>query len=211
MDFRLYVVLDRQYLDKNPELLIQEIIEGGCSLLQYRDKTGSKEDFSDLAGRLYRIARRRNIPFIINDRVDIAKGLGVEGVHLGKGDCPVKEARLLLGGEKIIGRSVHNLEEAKEAEKEGADYLGIGPVFSSSTKSDNRPSISRELLKEIAEKTKIPVVAIGGIKADNIEELLNFGIKNFAISADILLAPDPKKQVEIIKEKLKTRERDNEK
>ncbi len=202
MDFRLYVILDRRYLNGNPLTQVQKIIEGGYSVLQYRDKLSSDKDFFYLAGELYRIAKKKNIPFIINDRVDIALSLGVEGAHLGANDLPLTQARKLLGSDKIIGKSVHNLEEACIAEREGANYVGAGPVFFSRTKEKGRAPISKDLVREIKEKLKIPVVAIGGIKAENIKELVKLGIENFAICSDILQAKDPARQVKIIKEKL---------
>ena len=202
MDFRLYVILDRRYLTGDPLTQVQRIIETGCSVFQYRDKLSSDNDFFYLAGELYQIAKKRNIPFIINDRVDIALSLGVEGVHLGTDDLPIPAVRKLLGPDKIIGRSVHNLEEACIAEREGANYVGVGSVFFSQTKENGRALISKDLVREIKEKLKIPVVAIGGIKANNIKELATLGIKNFAICADILQAKDPAQQVKIIKEKL---------
>ena len=203
MDFRLYVILDRRYLTGDPLVQTQKIIEAGCTVLQYRDKLSSGKDFFYLAGKLYQIAKKKNIPFIINDRIDIALSLGVEGVHLGADDLPIPAARKLLGPDKIIGRSVHSLEEARLAESEGANYVGLGPVFPSQTKTDTGDLISKEALKELNEELRMPVVAIGGIKAENIKKLVKLGIENFAICSDILRAKDPARQLNIIKAKLR--------
>lgn len=200
MNFQIYVILDRRYLNKNPKILVKEVIKGGCSALQYRDKISSTKDFYHLAKELHQIAKEKNVPFIINNRIDIALSLGAEGVHLGIEDLPIKPARQVLGLNKIIGKSVHNLKEARQAKEEGVNYVGVGPVFPSQTKENLPALISRAELKEIKEKLDIPVVAIGGIKAENIKELLEIGIENFAISADILTAESPAKQVKIIKE-----------
>ena len=203
MDYSLYVILDRRYFtEEESTSLVEKIIEGGCSILQYRDKTNPLKYSFDLAKKFFKVAKDKKVPFIINDRVDIAICLGANGVHVGDRDMSVKQVRSILGPHKIIGKSVHNWEEVRTAEREGANYVGMGPVFPSQTKVDSRELISRDFLKEIKEYLKIPVVAIGGIKVANIEELIELGIKNVAISADILLAKDPCKQTKIIKEKL---------
>ena len=203
MNFRLHVILDRRYLTGDPLVQAQKIIEAGCSVFQYRDKLSSDKDFFYLAGELYQIAKKKNIPFIINDRIDIALSLGVEGVHLGADDLPLPAVRKLLGPDKIIGRSVHSLEEARLAENEGANYVGLGPVFPSQTKIDTGDLIPKKELRALKEHLEIPVVAIGGIKAGNIEELVKLGIENFAICSDILQAKDPAQQLNIIKAKLR--------
>jgi len=203
VDYSLYVILDRKYLtEEESTLLAEKIIKGGCSVLQYRDKTDPSKYSFDLAKKLFKVAKDKKIPFIINDRVDIAIRLGADGVHVGEKDMPVKQARSILGPHKIVGKSVHNWEEARAAEREDADYVGAGPVFRSQTKEDDRELISRDFLKEIKDYLTIPVIAIGGIKATNIEELIKLGIENVAISADILLSKDPCEQTKIIKEKI---------
>lgn len=153
--------------------------------MQYRDKNASRRKVYEEAIKLGGLAGKHNAVFIVNDYSDIALAVDADGVHLGQDDLPVKEAREILGKEKIIGVSTHCIEQALEAEQAGADYIGFGPVFHTSTKDAGSPR-GTDLLGEIKNKVSIPVVAIGGINLGNIHSVLETGVDAVAVASAIL-------------------------
>lgn len=190
----LYAVTDRAWLGKNfcCETLsdaVFQAIEGGATLIQLREKELSEKEFLDEAFSIKEICASKKIPLIINDNVKIAKETDACGVHIGQSDMELKEARKILGADKIIGVSCQTVEQALQAEKNGADYLGVGAVFSTSTKAD-ADNVSISTLKEICRAVKIPVVAIGGISLQNMSQLKGSGIAGVSVISAIFAQQD---------------------
>jgi thiamine-phosphate pyrophosphorylase len=166
-------------------------LKAGVTFLQIREKDLSHESFMKEAVQLKAIAEAYGVPFVINDNVDIAIAVDADGVHIGQNDMAVVQAREKIGKDKILGVSVRSVEQAKYAEKIGADYLGVGAMFSTSTKLD-AADVSYKELQDICQSVSIPVVAIGGINKDNITELKNSGIYGVAVISSILGQKDIK-------------------
>jgi len=162
-----------------------KVLKGGVKWVQHRDKVRSKREIYEEAVRLRSLTKDFKALFIVNDYVDIAFCVNADGVHLGQDDLPLKEARRILGKKKIIGISTHNLEQAIKAERDGADYIGFGPVFRTITKDAGEPK-GIDMLREVKTKVKIPVVAIGGINLKNIRIVLDTGIDAVAVASAIL-------------------------
>lgn len=186
VNYKLYLVTDRDLL-KNTDLYtaVEEAIKGGVTLVQLREKDLTTLEFYNTALNIKRITDKYNIPLIINDRMDIALAVNASGVHIGQKDMPCTIARKILGDDKILGVSATTLSQAIKAEKEGADYIGVGAIFNTSTKQDAKP-VSIDMLKEIKETLSIPVVAIGGITIKNIHQLDSSNIDGIAVISDIL-------------------------
>lgn len=186
----LYAITDRHWLDGR-ELceVCEEALKGGITMLQYRDKNKSFDELCMEAEKLHALCKAYNVPLIINDNVDVALAVDAEGVHLGQGDMSPIEARKLLGENKIIGVTARSVEQAIKAEKDGADYLGSGAVFGTSTKGD-AVKMSLETLHNICSAVNIPVCAIGGITNDNITELYGTRISGVAVVSGIFAAKD---------------------
>ena len=199
IDYKLYLVTDRDVL-KGRDLgkAVEDSILGGATIVQLREKNVTSREFYAIAQKIKAITDKYNVPLIINDRLDIALAVGAFGVHIGQSDMPCIIAREVLGKDKIIGVSVHTLEEALEAEKDGADYLGCGAVFSTSTKKD-ATNVSYDQLKEIKARVKIPVVAIGGINEKNLAQLKDTNIDGVAIVSAILGKENIKEATENLK------------
>ena len=175
----LYAVTDRTWVEDTTLMdQVKEALEGGITFLQLREKHLSKEEFK--------------VPFVINDNIEVALAVDADGVHIGQDDMSVEEARKLLGEDKIIGVSAHNVEEAIKAQKGGADYLGVGAVCATSTKKDANV-VSKEEIKKICHTVEIPVVAIGGIKKENIKTLEGTDVDGVAVVSAIFAAKDIKK------------------
>ena len=189
-DMLLYVISDRHWL--NGETLYQQVekaLKGGVTFLQLREKNLDEEHFMEEAREIKKLCGEYQVPFIINDNVEIAQAVGADGVHVGQSDMEAGDVRARLGADKIIGVSAKTVEQALLAEKHGADYLGVGAVFSTSTKTD-ATEVSHETLKAICEAVKIPVVAIGGITKENIKELAGCGADGIAVISAIFAQPD---------------------
>ena len=183
--FTLYAVTDRTWLGgASLSWAVKEALTGGITLLQLREKNLTDREMLQEAQELLPLCHRHGVPLIINDRVQVALDAGADGVHLGQEDMSPREARAILGPDAIIGVSARTVESAQRAEQEGADYLGVGAVFSTSTKTDAQ-NISPETLRQICQAVHIPVVAIGGIGPDNILELLGCGIQGVAVVSSI--------------------------
>ncbi len=194
--FRLYAVTDsRQLHGRSLPQAVEEVIKGGATMIQLREKDAKDSRLLKLAGDVLSVTDRYAVPLIINDRPDIALQCGAAGVHIGQQDGSVRQIRRMIGEEKILGVSAHTKEEAVRAEQDGADYLGVGAVFPTSTKQ-NTVSLSPETLREICRAVKIPVVAIGGIRADNIGSLCGTGIDGAAVVSALFASENPKKAAE---------------
>ena len=160
--------------------IAEKALKAGANIIQYRDKTSQRKDLLKNAIEIRNITNKYNSIFIVNDFIDIALMSHADGVHLGQDDIPVLETRKITSANFIIGVSAHSLNQAIEAQKQGADYIGIGPVFSTPLK-ENYPPIGLNTVKEVLKRVNIPVVAIGGLNLDNILKLRNIGVKNFAM------------------------------
>ncbi|MBU1699721.1 MAG: thiamine phosphate synthase [Candidatus Eisenbacteria bacterium] len=180
--------------------LAQKMINGGADFVQYRDKEATTRQMIETAREIATLCARSNTKFIINDRVDVAIAADADGVHLGQDDFPIRLARHLLGPERVIGVSVDTVEEAREAWQEGADYVGFGPIYSTSTKTDAGPIIGIEALPGLTPKFPIPLVAIGGLNRENIEPVLRAGVHGVAVLAAICQAEDPEAMTREIRE-----------
>lgn len=186
----LYAITDSKWIGK--QTLYEQVelaIKGGVTCVQLREKHLDKEHFLKEAISIRELCKRHNILFIINDNVDIAIECGADGVHVGQNDMNALEVRERIGKNMILGVSAHNVAEAIQAEKNGADYLGVGAVFSTSTKSD-ASVLSHETLKQICNTVSIPVVAIGGINKKNIHMLSGSGIDGIAVISAIFSSND---------------------
>lgn len=190
IDYRLYLVTDRTLMSTPTlEEAVEQAIEGGATLIQLREKTASSLDFYNIAKRIKRITDARNIPLIINDRLDIALAVDAAGVHVGQEDIPARIVRSIIGDEKILGVSVSNLQEAVKAQEDGADYIGVGAIFATGTKKD-ADIVSMEELKRIRAGVRLPIVAIGGINAKNVTSFDGIGINGIAVVSALISAKD---------------------
>jgi thiamine-phosphate pyrophosphorylase len=185
---RLYVVSG----DAEPETqatVLRAAIDGGADVIQLRHKQAAPADLLETALGLSRYARAHGALFIVNDHLDLAVQAGADGVHLGQDDLSLEEARAAWGG--LIGRSTHGLRQAIEAQAQGADYIGVGPLFATPTKP-GRPAIGLELLRSVARQVAIPWFAIGGIETANLEAVLSTGATRVAVVRAVCAAPDPR-------------------
>lgn len=209
IDWKLCFVADSEAAAERDVLrLVVEAVEGGATLIQLRGKKWTSRNFLDLGLKAVRLLRPEKIPVIINDRVDIALACEADGVHLGQDDMPISYARELLGKDSIVGISAATPAEAEAAEKSGADYIGAGPVFSTSSKRDLGPLLGLEGLRAIRRKVKIPILAIGGISSANVADVVSAGADGVAVISAITSAANPKTAAtELIEsiEKLKNR------
>ncbi len=195
----LYAVTDRSWVGK--QSLIEQVesaLKGGVSCVQLREKQLDKEAFLKEAVEMAVLCRQYKVPFIINDDVDIALRCGADGVHVGQDDMSVDKVRSIAGDDLIIGVSAHSVEEALTAVRGGADYLGVGAVFSTSTKT-NVTAMSYEVLKSICTAVDIPVVAIGGINKDNMTKLSGTGISGVALVSAVFAADDIERECRILR------------
>jgi thiamine-phosphate pyrophosphorylase len=186
MDFTLYLVTDRRWLGERTLWDgVEEAIRGGATLVQLREKKISSKEYLELAQRVKKVTDRHDIPLIINDRIDIAMAIDADGVHLGPEDLPVPIARKLLGGGKIIGSSAASVDEALLFQAQGADYLGVGALFPTATKRGTE-KVGLEDLRGIKSAVHIPVVAIGGINAENAKPVMETGVDGVAVVSAIM-------------------------
>jgi thiamine-phosphate pyrophosphorylase len=191
----LYAVLDPdQTRARAPLATVRDLLNGGARLLQLRAKELSSREFLELARQTRALMQPFGCRLIINDRLDIALACGADGVHLGQQDLPLSAARKLLP-HGIIGVSTHHLEQAREAESGGADYIGFGPVFGTTTKDTGYSPRGLEMLREIRTAIRLPIVAIGGITEGNVSDVWQAGADSAAIISDILRADDPAEKV----------------
>jgi len=188
----LYLILDPAVAgDRSLADLTKSALAAGVRTFQLRMKTPDTGRFYETAAALCPLVRKSGGTFIVNDRCDVAKAVEADGVHLGQEDLPLADARAILGSDKLIGISTHTLAKALEAEKWGADYIGFGPIFPTSTKEHPDPVVGVTVLREVRSRVRIPIVAIGGITAKNIAEVLAAGADSAAVVSAIMAAADP--------------------
>ncbi|WP_279155571.1 thiamine phosphate synthase [Thomasclavelia cocleata] len=187
---KLYLVTDRKWL--NGRKLTDDLkkaILGGVTTIQLREKNLSNEEFISIAKEVKKVCQNYHIPFIINDNLEVALAINSDGIHIGQNDIPASIVRKQIGPNKILGVSVHNLKEAFQAKIDGADYVGVGAIFSTETKND-ATNVTLDSLKKICDNIDLPVVAIGGINLDNISKLKDINIAGIAVVSAIMNADD---------------------
>lgn len=203
-DWRLYLIVDDSLAPQGRSLeqIVRAAAVGGATMIQLRHKSENTRAFLDSAQSLRTVTRELGLPFIVNDRVDVALAVDADGVHLGPDDMPLALARHLLGAVKMIGASTGTLEEARQAVTDGADYLGVGAVFGTRSKADAGEPIGTKGLREIVCAVPIPVVGIGGVTADNVTEVIKVGAAGAAILSAIVCAPDVESAARILRQKI---------
>ena len=196
---RLYAVTDRSVLNgQSLYEAVEAALEGGVTLVQLREKELDNAAFLKEAIELTRLCHRYGVPLVVNDRLDVAMQSGADGVHLGQDDLPAAEARALLGPDMIVGVTAKTVEQARLAEAAGADYLGSGAVFGSSTKLNARP-MTMDTLRSITQAVSIPVAAIGGINRNNILQLAGTGIAGAAVVSGLFAAEDVRQEGRLLR------------
>ncbi len=199
-DMLLYAVTDRSWLGgRTLAAQVEEALRGGATMIQLREKNLSKEEFLSEAFEIKELCRKFGVPFIINDDVDIAVKCGADGIHVGQHDMAAGMVRREIGTDMLLGVSAQTVEQALLAEKNGADYLGVGSVFTTSTKLD-ADSVTADTLNAICKAVSIPVVAIGGISADNILKLSGTGIDGVAVVSAVFAQKDIEKATKELRE-----------
>jgi thiamine-phosphate pyrophosphorylase len=188
--------------EKKLEWVIQKAVDGGVGMVQIRDKSCSDQKMLAFAKKIHPFLKRRGVPLLINDRVDVALAADADGVHLGQSDLQVKYARAILGERALIGLSVETLEQAWDAAHQPVDYLAASPVFPSKTKTDCAPPWGLAGLKKLCALSKYPVIAIGGMRATNVEPVLECGASGIAMVSAIFHAPCPESAAKALKNKM---------
>ena len=192
IDYTLYLCTDRGLMSTDTlEEAVEQAVQGGCTVVQLREKDCTSLEFYETARSIRKITDRYKVPLIINDRVDIALAVDADGVHVGQSDLPASVVRRILGPDKIIGVSAGTLAEALQAEAEGADYLGVGAMYATSTK-EYADVTTIEELKEIRKAVGIPIVVIGGINKNTLENFKGYGIDGLAVVSAVIAADDIK-------------------
>ncbi len=190
INYSIYLVTDRDLMSTETlEEAVEQSIIGGCTLVQLREKDCSSLDFYNAAIKVKKITDKYKVPLLINDRLDIALAVDAAGVHIGQSDLPATVVRKIIGEDKIIGVSTGSLEQAIRAQKDGADYLGVGAMYATGTKKDAN-STSMEELKKIRESVSLPIVVIGGINKEKIKDFEGMGIDGLAIVSAIIAQRD---------------------
>ena len=198
---RLYVLISSNIAKKSVKETARLVIDGGADAVQLREKTISDRKFISLAREVRDITTKRGSLLIINDRVHVVRKVNADGIHLGQQDMSALEARNIIGDEKIIGVSTHSITQARQAQKDGADYIAIGPIYPTSTK-DHEPSVGIEIIHEISEAVSIPIIAIGAITLENLDEVLKAGASRIAVCSAIIGSKDIYSSTRQFKEKL---------
>ncbi len=199
-DYSLYLVTDRS-LSKGRATreIVEAAVYGGVTCVQLREKNCSTREFINEALSIRDFLKDRNVPLIINDRIDVAMAVRADGVHLGQNDMPLETAREITGNKMIIGISAESAEDAVNAEKNGADYIGISPVFSTPTKTDTAPALGLQGIREMRNAVNIPLVGIGGLNKKNTAEVIRHGADGIAVVSAIVSAENPEKAAEELK------------
>jgi thiamine-phosphate pyrophosphorylase len=193
LDYSLYLVTDRSLSrGRSTFEVVRQAVAGGVTCVQLREKHCSTREFIDQARALQPLLKDRRIPLIINDRLDVALAVGAEGVHLGQQDMAIADARKIAGRALVIGISVESVGDAIRAEQQGADYLGVSPVFATPTKTDTAPPLGLEGIRQIRRAVAIPIVGIGGVNLRSAASVLGAGADGIAVVSAIVSADDPK-------------------
>ncbi len=204
--FYLYAITGEEFHPgKDVVEVMKQAILGGADIIQLRDKTSSKQEVLRKAIALRELTRKYDVPFIVNDHIDIAMEVDADGIHLGQDDLSLEEARKLIGPNKVIGISTHHISEARAAEKGGADYIGIGPIFPTKSKKDVVAPVTTDYIKQVAAEISIPFVAIGGIKMHNVDDVLDAGATSVCMISEIVGAEDIQDVCSRFREKLTTK------
>ena len=202
-DSSLYFITDSTNYDENEFLFrVEQALKGGVTILQLREKDKSTREYVELAEKVHAVTKRYDVPLIIDDRVDVALAVDAEGVHIGQSDMPVKIARKLMGENKIVGATTKTVDQAKEAFEQGADYLGVGAIYETTTKVKTVLT-STDTLRDICKYVSIPVNAIGGLNKDNIDVLEGIPVGGICVVSAIMKADNPKKATEELKVRAK--------
>jgi thiamine-phosphate pyrophosphorylase len=202
-DTSLYFITDSSGFSEEEFLYrVEQALKGGVTILQLREKDKTTREYIELAQKVHSITKKYNVPLIIDDRVDVALAIDAEGVHVGQSDMPVKLARKLMGENKIVGATTKTVEQAKEAFEQGADYLGVGAIYPTTTKVKTVLT-STDTLRDICNAVPVAVNAIGGLNKDNIDILKSIPVAGICVVSAIMKAENPKKATEELKEKSK--------
>nr|WP_243098196.1 thiamine phosphate synthase [Serpentinicella alkaliphila] len=202
IDTDIYCITGEEFsLGRDNLSVVKELIDADIKVIQYREKNKSKSEKLKECTEIKQITDKAGVTFIINDDVDIAMAIKADGIHIGQGDMPISEVRRLVG-KRIIGVSTHNPDQAMKAVRDGADYIGVGPVFETKTKSNVEASAGLDYIKWVSENITIPYVAIGGINEENILLVQRNGGKSFAMISDIVGSKDIKHKIKSIRAKL---------
>lgn len=200
-EVNICVITDREIAGGNLQESVRQALLGGAEMIQFREKRVGDREFYDLGLRLIEEVKKFGSLFLVNDRVDQALALGADGVHIGPEDLPLPLARKILGPDKIIGYSVKEIEDALQACREGADYLGVGPIFSTTTK-DAGPALGAEILRRLREAVALPILAIGGIDERNVQVPILWGADGVAVIKAVMAAEDRRAKVERLRERI---------
>ena len=192
IDYSLYLVTDRELArGRSTVEVVKAAVSGGVTCIQLREKDCSTLEFIEQARAIKNFLEEREVPLIINDRLDVALAVGADGVHLGQSDMPLEMARKIAGSSMLIGISAESVQDAVEAENGGADYLGVSPIYATPTKTDTAPPLGIQGLREIKNRVKIPLVGIGGLNNSNAAEVIRNGADGVAVVSAIVAAEDP--------------------
>lgn len=202
-DTSLYFITDSSgFCEEEFLYRVEQALMGGVTILQLREKDKTTREYIELAQKVHSITKKYNVPLIIDDRVDVALAIDAEGVHVGQSDMPVKLARKLMGENKIVGATTKTVEQAKEAFEQGADYLGVGAIYPTTTKVKTILT-STDTMRDICNAVPVAVNAIGGLNKDNIDILKSIPVAGICVVSAIMKAENPKKATEELKEKAK--------
>ncbi len=205
-EFRLYAITGEEFHRGRDLVEVMEAaIIGGVDIIQLRDKKSSKKIVFEKAKVLKTLADKYEIPFIVNDHIDVAVAVDASGIHIGQDDLPLSEARKIIGKNKIIGVSTHKIAEARIAQEEGADYIGVGPIFPTKSKEDVVDPVTTKYIEEVRKEITIPFVAIGGIKLHNIEQVLAAGATRICAISEIVGSDDVTKTCQLFIKKIEER------
>jgi len=199
----LYFVTDSRLSKQGISTDAKQVIDAGCRIVQYREKEKGSREMIEEANQLAKLCKEKGVLFLINNDVDVALAVEADGVHLGQDDMPVQKAREMLGEEKVIGITVHNVEEALDAKEQEADYVSVSPIFHTDTKKDAGKPAGIQLIKEVKKRVKLPIVAIGGINQGNVQEVIEAGADSVAVISAIVCSENPKEAAKRIIKKIR--------
>ena len=203
IDYSLYLVTDRRLANgRNTLDIVRAAVQGGVTCVQLREKTCSTREFITEALAIRDFLQARGIPLIINDRVDVALAVGADGIHLGQSDMPLGLARALVNDSMLVGISVESLEEAMQAEAEGADYLGVSPIYPTATKTDTAAPLGLQGLRAIRRAVHLPLVGIGGLNLQNAAPAIHHGADGIAVVSAIVAAADPEQSARELRQEI---------